>query len=163
MSLLKPGTNVQSFVAPGLDGQTVSFEPGGDGPKVLVFYKVTCPTCQLGMPYFDRLYGAFAGRGVPFYAVVQDSPEAAVAFADEYGITMPQLTDIKPYPVSNAYKLMVVPTLFVVGSQARIELVSAAFVKADIEKAAELLANAVGVETPRIFTPVDDAPALKPG
>jgi peroxiredoxin len=163
MSLLKLGAAAEPFAAPDLDGQPVMFDPAGAGPKVLVFYKVTCPTCQLGMPYFDRLYRSFAGADIPFYAVVQDPPEAALAFADEYGITMPQLIDAKPYPASNAYKLTNVPTLFVVDGQARIELVSPAFVKSDIEKAAELLARSEGVAVPAIFTPEDDAPALRPG
>lgn len=163
MTMLKVGEPAQRFEAPAVDGHSVVFDPNGTGTKVLVFYKVTCPTCQVGMPYFDRLYRALAESDIPFYAIVQDPPQAAAAFADEYGIAMPQLIDIKPFPVSNAYKLMNVPTMFIVGAHGRIELLSSAFVKADIEKAAEILARSVGVSTPTIFVPGDNAPAMKPG
>ncbi|MGH2767094.1 MAG: hypothetical protein ACRDKA_14480, partial [Actinomycetota bacterium] len=39
--------------------------PGAErvpGPSAVMFYKVTCPTCQLAAPVADRLAAAFPGR-----------------------------------------------------------------------------------------------------
>jgi len=163
MTQLSPGSTATAFALPDVEGRQVGFDPAAPGKKVLVFYKVTCPTCQLGMPYYDRLFQRFSGTGIPFFAIVQDPADAAESFAGTYGITMPQLIDAAPYPVSDLYKLISVPTLFVLGEGGVVELASPAFVKADVEKAAALLSEAAGGQTPAIFEESEDVPAMQPG
>lgn len=88
--------------------------PGVDlssGSKAIFFYKITCPTCQLAAPVAERLHGTFPQH---FVAVAQDPPERVSEFEEEYGTTFGSVTDAPPYPLSDAYGIEVVPTLFLV-------------------------------------------------
>jgi hypothetical protein len=77
----------------------------------VVFYKVTCPTCQVAAPVAERL---FASLGERFVAVAQDPPERVSAFSTEFGVTFPSVPDAPPYPMSDAYGVRTVPTVFAV-------------------------------------------------
>ena len=163
MTQLKAGMSAASFTLRDTDGRQIGFDAAGPGRKLLVFYKVTCPTCQFGMPYFDRLFQAFSGSGVPVFAVVQDEVPDAQSFAQTYGVTIPQLVDSEPYRVSNEYRIKSVPTFFIIGEDGAIEIASESFNKADIERSAELLAESTGVEVPQVFEDGESVPDFKPG
>lgn len=163
MTRLKSGEIASSFTLTDTDGRRVGFDAAAAGRKLLVFYKVTCPTCQFGLPYYDRLFQTFADSGIPMFTVVQDNAQDATGFAQTYGVTMPQLVDDDPYDISNAYKIESVPTLFIIGDDGEIELASASFSKSDIETAAELLADTAGVDTPEVFARGESVPDFKPG
>lgn len=163
MTQLRSGSAAPSFTLADTEGHRVGFDPNSPGRKLLVFYKVTCPTCQFGMPYYDRLFQAFSGSGIPMFAVAQDDAQDAQDFARTYSINMPQLTDNEPYDVSNAYKVQNVPTFFIVGDDGTVEVASASFVRQDIERAAELLAESAQVEPPQLFAPEESVPDFRPG
>jgi peroxiredoxin len=82
----------------------------GDGDRAVVFYKVTCPTCQTAAPAIERLYRAAPERVT---AIGQDPPEQLEDFGRRYGASFPAMSDGSPYPMSEAYGLRTVPTLFV--------------------------------------------------
>ena len=95
-------------------GETAPTIPGIElqpGPSMLMFYKVTCPTCQMAAPVAQRLFERFPGR---FAAVAQDPPEKIEDFGRRYGASFPSLSDVPPYPGSDAYGVRTVPTLFVI-------------------------------------------------
>ena len=163
MYKLQPGHAAKAFKLPLLSGGVGEFKPHSSGPKVLVFYKAPCPTCQFGMPYFDRLYRAFEGHSISVFAVVQESAKDGSDFAREYDIRMPQVLDVAPYSVSRDYGLVNVPTMVSVGGDGLIERVTPAFVKSDICETASWLAASCGVPAPHIFEAGEDVPALKPG
>jgi hypothetical protein len=83
--------------------------PSLEGAQAVLFFKVTCPTCQLAGPPAERL-----ARAVPeaFVAVGQDPPDRLEAFRSEFG-DFPAIPDTEPYPISEAYGIRTVPTLFV--------------------------------------------------
>ena len=64
--------------APPIDGVA------GHGAHAVVFYKVTCPVCQMAAPKVQALADAFPGRVTP---VGQDPPARLEPFAEEYGMT----------------------------------------------------------------------------
>ena len=94
-------------------GSTAPPIPDADlsGLTAVVFYKVTCPTCQVAAPVMERLARAQAER---FVAVAQDPPDRARSFASEHGLTFSARSDEPPYPVSDAYGIRTVPTVFAV-------------------------------------------------
>ena len=97
-------------IPPGAEAPPI---PGFDhdgAPRAVVFYKVTCPTCQTAAPAIERL---FAGAPERFVAVGQDPPDRLEAFGREMGTTFPAVADAPPYPLSDAYGVRTVPTLFV--------------------------------------------------
>ena len=81
-----------------------------DGRRAVVFYKVTCPTCQLAAVPMERIYRA---EPEAFTAVGQDPPDRLEEFGRTFRTTFPPVADTPPYPLSDAYGIRTVPTLFV--------------------------------------------------
>jgi peroxiredoxin len=97
-------------ISVGAEAPPIPGEDVRDGRRAVVFYKVTCPTCQIAAPAMERLYTALPEA---FTAVGQDPPEKLEGFAQQYGTTFTVVPDTAPYPVSEAWGLRTVPTLFV--------------------------------------------------
>lgn len=131
----------------------------GAGPVGLFFYKVTCPTCQLAalaMATFER---AFPGRVV---GIGQDPPEELERFTAEYHLGIGSIPDLAPYEVSNAYEIVSVPTLFLVGPDGRILESVGAWDRQGFERVALRIAELTGAEPVEIVTP-EGVPDFKPG
>ena len=125
-----------------------------------MFYKVTCPTCQLAAPKLEALQHTYEGR---VHAVGQDPPEKLVAFADEHGFTVPVYSDAPPYEISNAYRIETVPTTFVIDGKGNVADVVEAWDREGLNRAAKTLADLLGAESVMISEPSDGLPAFKPG
>jgi len=135
MTALAVGAQAAEFELKTLDGQRFSLsEELARGPVVLAFFKVSCPTCQYAFPYLERLYKAYANKGIALVGVSQNDAQETVAFAKDFGVTFPLLLDdTRRYPVSNAYGLTNVPTIFWIEQDGEIEVSSVGWVKADFE------------------------------
>lgn len=135
MAALTPGTKAPEFELKTLDGKSFSLaDELARGPVVLVFFKVSCPTCQYALPFFERLYRAYGETGVTLVAVSQNNTKETAAFIKEFGVTFPVLLDdTNSYPVSNAYGLTNVPTIFWIAPDGEIEVSSVGWLKADFE------------------------------
>ena len=125
-----------------------------EGPVLLAFYKVTCPTCQLTLPYLERLQGGT----IRVFAVCQDSAERAREFADAFEVELPNLLDSvdEGYPASNAYGVTHVPSMYVVERDKRISWEYVGFHKKKLEQLAERAGRV-------IFSAVDKVPESKSG
>ena len=135
MTALAMGIKAPHFELKALDGKRFSLsEELRRGPVVLAFFKVSCPTCQYAFPFLERLYKAYGNRGVQLVGVSQNDAKETAAFAKDFGLTFPLLLDdMRSYPVSNAYGLTNVPTIFWVAQDGEIEVSSVGWVKADFE------------------------------
>lgn len=135
MTALAMGIKAPDFELKTLDGKRFSLsEELRKGPVVLAFFKVSCPTCQYAFPFLERLYKAYGNRGIKLVGVSQNDAKETVAFAKDFGLTFPLLLDdMRSYPVSNAYGLTNVPTIFWVAQDGEIEVSSIGWVKADFE------------------------------
>lgn len=133
-----------------------------DRLTLLVFFKVTCPTCQLSMPYWER-FNAYHEAGLRIWGVVEDPSEDARAFAAEYGMTFPVLTDLHPYVVSEEYGLTNVPTAFLVEPGGRIARNIVGFSIEAYNVMARDIAARLGVKPIAPFALDDGVPAFKPG
>jgi hypothetical protein len=75
--------------------------------------------------------------------ISQNDSKDTAAFAKEFGVTFPiLLDDTRTYPVSNAYGLTNVPTIFWVAQDEEIEVSSVAWVKADFDQINRKMAEA---------------------
>ncbi|MFM7718044.1 MAG: TlpA family protein disulfide reductase [Actinomycetota bacterium] len=142
-------------VAPEVDG--VAF---GDGPVALLFYKDTCPVCQMAAPTTARFEAAYPGRLV---GIAQDPPDRVERFAREYGFAARSVTDPPPYPASDAYGITSVPTLVLVGRDGRVEDVSGAWDRAAWNRISERIAADLGVAASVVSEDGDGRPPFKPG
>jgi len=136
-------------------GETSLTELIADGPVLLAFFKVTCPVCQLTLPYLDRIHAS--GR-LRIYGVSQNDPDDTRDFNREYGISFPTLLDSEDanFPASNAYGISSVPTMFLIESDGTIAKVIEGWARRDIEE----LASQAGVP---LLRPGERVPDWKAG
>jgi peroxiredoxin len=165
MTALASGTKAPQFELKTLDGQQFSLGDSlSPGPVVLAFFKVSCPTCQYAFPFFERLHKAYGQNGVTLVGVSQNDAKETAAFAKQFGITFPiLLDDTHSYPVSNAYGLTNVPTLFWIAADGEIELSSVGWVKSDFEEVNRKMAEAGKTAPAAVFKAGEDVLAMRAG
>jgi thiol-disulfide isomerase/thioredoxin len=143
-------------------GSTAPPIPGAEitgGPRAVLFYKVTCPTCQLAAPPAERLRRAFPDR---FVAVGQDPPGKLAAFDRMFRASLAAVPDEPPYETSDAYGIRTVPTLFVL-DDGRVEDVVESWDRDGWNRAAGRLAELAGREPPTLSEEGDGLPPFRPG
>jgi peroxiredoxin len=122
------------------------------GPVLLAFFKIACPTCQLTMPFLERLAGT-----AQVVAISQDDRTGTDQFRKRFKVAMPAVLDAGPaYTASNLYRIRNVPSLFLVEPNGKISMAVTGFSKAHLEQLGERL----GVP---IFHAGEDIPVFRPG
>lgn len=117
---LEPPAHAPGFRLPQLDGGEVALaDILKQAPLLLAFFKVNCPVCQLAFPFIERLYKP---GHLPVYGISQNGGPDTREFAKRFGVSFPMLLDLEStgFPVSNAYGLTNVPTIFLVESDGAI-------------------------------------------
>jgi peroxiredoxin len=165
MEALTVGTKAPEFELQTLDGERfVLSEELARGPVLLAFFKVSCPTCQYAFPFIERLKQAYGGRGVRIVGVSQNDAKATSAFAKEFGVSFPLLLDdTDTYPVSNAYGLTNVPSIFWIAQDREIEVSSVGWVKADFEAINRKMAESRQSAPAVLFKPGEDVRDFRAG
>jgi peroxiredoxin len=158
MPALAKGRKAPDFSLKSLVGKSFTLQESlGRGPVVLVFFKISCPTCQYAMPFYERLFQAYKDRHVTLVGVSQNNAEETAAFAKEFNITFPLLLDdIPTYPVSNAYGLTNVPTIYWIASDGEIEVSSVGWAKPDFEDVNRRMAEASSMSAAFVYRPGED-------
>ncbi|HEV2380302.1 MAG TPA: TlpA disulfide reductase family protein [Terriglobia bacterium] len=163
-STLKTGDHAPPLDLPGTDGAAHSLEQSlAQGPVLLAFFKVGCPTCQFAFPFLDRLHRQFKDHGAAVWGVSQDDSSSSLQFAAQYGVSFPVLIDAKPYEVSAQYGVAYTPTLFLVGRGGKVELTGEGFSKQDLLDTQKELARELSVTPAGLFLPNERVPEFKPG
>ena len=158
MPALGKGRTAPDFTLNSLDGKPFSLRDAlARGPVVLVFFKVSCPTCQYALPFYERLFQAYKDRHVTMVGVSQNNAEDTAAFAKEFGVKFPLLLDdTTTYPVSNAYGLTNVPTVFWIARDGEIELSSVGWVKSEFEEVNLRMAESSAMAKAFVYRPGED-------
>jgi len=135
METLKAGVKAPPFTLTATDGASFSLEEAlSRGPLMLAFFKKSCPVCQYAFPLYQRLFQAYGNRGITLAGVSQNPKKDTEAFAKSFGVTFPiLLDDTSTYPVSNAYGLATVPTVFWIAQNGKIEISSVGWNRKDFE------------------------------
>lgn len=149
------------FELPAFEGGKSGLGDAGGKTSVLVFYKFSCPTCQLALPFLQKIYDAY-GDAFYFVAIAQDDREKTVVFREEYGITIPTLLDLPSYPVSRNYQIVSVPSIFLIDPDRRIRYSGEGFVKQELLNLADILAQKSGRPQIDLFA-YANVPEWKPG
>jgi peroxiredoxin len=148
MAVLAVGTKAPDFTLHTSDGKQFSLKEAlARGPVMLAFFKISCPVCQYAFPFYERLYKAYKNQGVTLVGVSQNDMKDTTAFARQYGVTFPVLLDEKKnqYPVSNAYGLTNVPTVFWIAQDGTIAISSVGWDRKDYEAAGRKMAEVTKV------------------
>src|SRR5947209_13567798 len=112
--LIDAGATAPDFRLPQLDAGDLTLKEVADNrPALLVFFKVSCPICQMTFPFLERLHG---GGKLPVFGISQNDDEDTREFNRRFGVTFPTLLDSEDsgFPASNDYGISSVPTLFLV-------------------------------------------------
>ena len=127
-------------------------------PVLLVFFKVSCPTCQFTLPFLERIYREKT-EAVDVVLVSQDDAETTREFLREFKVTIPALVDDEDanFPASNAYGLSHVPSLFLIDRERSIVGSGTGFDRKGIEGFGRLLGVA------EVFRPGEYVPEFRPG
>jgi peroxiredoxin len=127
---------------------------------LLVFYRASCPTCRWALPFVQALHERANGLAVT--GVASDAEGDARAFAEELRLTFPVGVESEPWPVSTAYSLTIVPTLFLIDA-GTVRLASAGFARDDFLRFAGAAAERSGGEPANPFPVGSGVPAFRPG
>lgn len=165
MAALTVGTSAPDFKLQTMDGKQFSLRDAlAKGPVVAAFFKISCPVCQYAFPFLERIYKAHGGKKVTIVGVSQNEKKDTGAFVKEYGVTFAiLLDDIKTYPVSNAYGLTNVPSIFWIGQDGEIEISSVGWDKKEIEEINRKAAEINGEGPKPVFRSDDQVPDHRPG
>jgi peroxiredoxin len=157
--MLQSGVAAPPFRLRDLDGNERSSEDLlTRGPVVLAFFKVSCPVCQLALPFLGRIGRGNPAGGMQIYVVSQDDARATRAFLRQYNISLPALLDAEEsgYPASNAFGISHVPSMFLIEPDGVITWALDGFSKRELEA----LGERAGVAP---FGPADHVPEWKAG
>jgi peroxiredoxin len=170
MSALTVGAKAPEFELKAMDGRTFSLRDElARGPVVLVFFKVSCPTCQYAFPFLERLHRAYGHRAsgnqsATLVGVSQNDPKQTAAFTKEFGVTFPVLLDDREtYDVSNAYGLTNVPTVFWIAQDGEIEVSSVGWLKAEFAEINRKMADSGKIAAVTVFKPGEDVRDFRAG
>jgi len=165
MAALASGTKAPEFELKSFHGKRFSLSDElARGPVVLAFFKVSCPTCQYAFPFLERLSKAYRQKGVALVGVSQNDASETASFAKDFGISFPVLLDdTRTYPVSNAYGLTNVPTVFWIAQDGEIEVSSVGWVKADFEQIGRKMAEIGKIPPAALFQPGEDVRDFRAG
>ncbi|MCX6627013.1 MAG: TlpA disulfide reductase family protein [Candidatus Solibacter sp.] len=136
-------------------GEAALAELTAHGRVLLVFFKVSCPVCQLTLPFLERLHtpGTLAVCGIS-----QNDAASTREFNSYFGVSFPMLLDAEDedFPASNAYGISSVPSMFLVERDGVISRVIEGWNKMDMEA----LGAVAGMS---LFLPEENVPAWKAG
>jgi thiol-disulfide isomerase/thioredoxin len=165
MAALTVGAKAPEFELKTLVGK--QFSLGGElagGPVVLAFFKVSCPTCQYALPFFERLHKAYRRQGRHMLGDFAEQCQRDCGVQQGIWRYVPcLLDDTNAYPVSNAYGLTNVPTIFWIAQDGEIEVSSVGWVKADFEEISRGMAEVGKLAPATVFKPGEDVRDFRAG
>jgi peroxiredoxin len=154
--MIQPGNRAPDFRLKDLTGSPISLsELVRNGPVLLAFLKVNCPTCQYTFPFLERLA---RGSGLTMVGISQNDHKSTVAFCRKYGIEFTVLLDPadERYPASNLYRITNVPSQFLIEPDGMISRSFKGFSRQDLEEIGQRFSFVP-------FSPHEQIPAFRPG
>ena len=155
-AMLAEGSQAPEFTLLRMDGSTISStEIAQNGPALLVFFKISCPTCQFTFPFLERLS---KNSKLQVIGVSQNDAEGTAEFNQAFGISFPILLDSEAtgFRASNGFGISHVPSMFVMEPDGKISTAEQGFTKLLLEELGERAGVAV-------FSPAEKIPLYKPG
>lgn len=158
-----PDTRFSTPAGESLSLADVLAESGGK-PTLLVFFKTSCPVCQLDWPYLQRLHAAHGGS-LRVVGVSQDDAESSRRYYAQHGkATFDLLLDPEPgFSASNALDVEAVPHHVLLSPDGTVKRVFAGWDRAALETLDSDLARARGAKPAGVVPVGDPVPVFKPG
>jgi peroxiredoxin len=129
-------------------------------PTLLAFFKRSCATSRMALPFVERLHQAYPALHV--LGVSQDDAPDTQSFVAETGLTFPVLLD-SDWKVSTDYDLFTVPSVFLLEPAGRVARVNMGWSREQYNALAEDAARLLHREPIRLVSDEDKVPAFRPG
>ena len=164
LATIENGSVAPDFSSKALDGKEYSLASLlARGPVVVAFFKISCPICQFTFPFLQRISERFAGKTASVIGISQDDAQSTKEFNQEYGVKFPTLVDGSGYPVSNAYGLTTVPTVFLIAPDGTVKVNCMGVDNSVLAQIAAELAQHERISASPLFRPDEVVPDYKPG
>lgn len=117
---LRPGMSLPSLELPLLDGK--GYRLGESlAPALINFWATWCPPCRAEMASLDRLYNAYATRGLRVIAVsVDDDAHLVREFLRQTPLEFPILLDQGGTVTARRFGVSMFPTTFLINRQGQV-------------------------------------------
>lgn len=166
--VLKPGELAPLFELPGLaaGGGILHWslqEQLKKGPALLVFVKQSCPTCQYALPLIDRIYRNYPNSRAAVVTIAQEDAVTAARMVQNLDIQMPVLLDLEPFQVSEQYAFAVVPAVFYITPEGKIDHAVESFAREELKEINQKIARTNGLPPATLFRTDEGIPPFRPG
>ncbi len=162
MPIPEPGQSVPDFTLHEYrNGHTRRLsEVARDGPTVLAFFKRSCATSRMALPFVERLHQQYPA--LQLLGISQDDAEETETLLAQVMLTFPVLLD-SDWKVSTEYDLFTVPSVFLLDATGRVARVNLGWNTEQYNGLAEDAARLLNVEPIRLVRDEDKVPAFRPG
>ena len=120
------GKEAPDFTLNDINGKPFSLSSLRGKYVVLDFWASWCPDCRKEAPAVVELYKKYSDKGVAFVGVSMDTNvEAWRAACEKYGITYPQVSELKKFhdtEISKAYGVKWIPSIVVIDQDGKVAL-----------------------------------------
>ena len=135
-------------------------EVARNSPTLLAFFKRSCATSRMTLPFVERLHQKYPALQV--FGISQDDPADTQAFAEQTGLTFPILLD-GDWKVSTEYDLFTVPSVFLLDTEGRAAHVNLGWNREQYNALALAAARLLNAEPVTLVSDADKVPAFRPG
>lgn len=130
------------------------------GPMLIVVWRTDCPTCQLAMPFFDRMSQRYKAATV--VGIAQTSRDEMTQYLKKNKLSMTSYADLN-LTISSFLAVDTVPAYWLVGRDGKVSEIGKGWDANKMEAVAKSLAAASSVPYSPLILPADNAPVFKPG
>jgi len=129
-------------------------------PSLIAFFKQSCVTSHLALPFVERLHRHYPALQV--LGISQDDADDTTAFVQQTGLTFAVVRD-GDWKVSTAYDLFSVPSVFLLDKGGTVRRVNMGWSKEHYTGLSEEIAHALDTSAVPLLTDSDKVPVFKPG
>ncbi len=99
------------FKLPNAAGGDIDLASYSGKPVLVMFFTETCPYCRKAAPFIQKVSASYTQKGLVVLGIcIQDSPQAALNFAADLGVTFPLA--YKGKEISRNYRTQGVPYIY---------------------------------------------------
>ena len=101
-----------------ISGDTFQLSDAAGRVRLIDFWATWCPPCRDEIPMLNELQKTYGDQGLTIIAISDEQADVVREFAEEIGMEYTNLID--PGEVSAAYRVLGLPTAFLIDQQGRI-------------------------------------------
>ncbi len=131
-----------------------------NSPTLLAFFKQSCATSRMALPFVERLHQQCPALKV--LGISQDDASETQALIEQIKITFPVLDD-SDWKVSTEYDLFTVPSVFLLDTAGQVVRANLGWNKEHYNALSNDAARLLHVEPITLVTAEDKVPAYRPG